>query len=40
MKKRNTIGMDMGDRKHNLCVLDAEGEILNRTTIAKTARGI
>ena len=40
MKKRNTIGMDMGDRKHNLCVLDAEGEILSRTTIANTSQGI
>jgi len=40
MKKRNTIGMDMGDRKHNICVLDAEGEILSRTTVVNTTQGI
>ena len=30
MKKRNTIGMDMGDRKHRICILDAEGEVVSR----------
>ena len=28
-----TIGLDLGDRKHAVCVLDAKGEILKQETI-------
>lgn len=40
MRKTNTIGVDMGDKKHNVCVLDAEGEILEQTTVTNTAKAI
>jgi transposase len=32
--------MDMGDKNHNVCVLDAEGEILTRSTVTNTAKAI
>ena len=31
-----TIGLDLGDRRHTVCVLDAAGEILAEETIANT----
>jgi transposase len=31
-----TIGLDLGDRKHSVCVLDAAGKIAGETTIANT----
>lgn len=31
-----TIGIDLGDRKHAVCVLDAEGEILKQETITNS----
>lgn len=31
-----TIGIDLGDRKHAVCVLDAKGEILKQETITNT----
>lgn len=40
MKKANTIGMDMGDKSHTVCVLDAEGEVKTRTTVTNTAKAI
>ena len=40
MEKGITVGLDMGDRNHSVCVLDAEGRILERTTVRNTARGI
>lgn len=40
MKKINTIGMDMGDRKHNICVIDHEGEVILRTEISNTAKSL
>jgi len=30
----------MGDKNHNVCVLDAEGEILTRSTVTNTAKAI
>jgi len=36
MEKTTTIGMDLGDKKHQICVLDAEGEILEETGIVNT----
>ena len=35
--KKLTIGMDLGDRHHHVCVLDAAGEVLVRETIVNTA---
>ena len=37
MKKRNTIGMDMGDRKHRICILDHTGEVTSRNSVSNTA---
>jgi transposase len=31
-----TIGLDLGDRKHSVCVLDAKGEILKQETITNS----
>jgi transposase len=40
MKKPNsssiTIGIDLGDRKHAVCVLDAKGEVLKQESITNT----
>ena len=30
-----TIGLDLGDRKHTVCVLSAAGEILAETEVTK-----
>jgi transposase len=35
-----TIGMDLGDRTNRICVLDAEGQELEKVEIPNTARGI
>jgi len=40
MSKGITIGMDMGDKNHNVCLLDAEGQVLKRTTVANTSKAI
>lgn len=40
MKKGITVGMDMGDKNHRTCTLDAEGEVLNRATVTNTAKAI
>jgi transposase len=32
--------MDMGDKKHNICILDAEGEVQHRGTVTNTAVAI
>ena len=31
-----TVGLDLGDRKHAVCVLDAKGEILKEESITNT----
>ena len=31
-----TIGLDLGDRRHTACVLDASGEILAEETLVNT----
>jgi len=31
-----TVGLDLGDRKHAVCVLDANGEILKQESITNT----
>ena len=35
-----TVGMDMGDKKHRVCVLDGEGAVKTRGSIVNTAQGI
>jgi transposase len=40
MHRGNTVGMDMGDKNHTICVLDAEGEVLLRDTVGNTAKAI
>ena len=40
MEKRITVGMDMGDRNHSVCVLDVEGQVLERATVTNTALAI
>lgn len=36
MKKAMTIGMDLGDKKHSICVLDADGNVVKREEIANS----
>ena len=31
-----TIGIDVGDRKHSVCVLGADGKSLDESTVANT----
>lgn len=40
MGKGNTVGMDMGDKNHNVCVLDAQGQVVTRSEVANTSQGI
>ena len=40
MNKTTTIGMDLGDKKHQICILDAEGEILEEASIVNTQVGL
>jgi transposase len=40
MNKGITVGLDMGDKNHSVCALDAEGEILSRGTIGNTSAAI
>ena len=35
-----TVGIDMGDKKHRVCVLDGEGAVTTRASIVTTAQGI
>ena len=34
MKKRNTVGLDMGDKSHTICVLDWQGQVVERFAAA------
>ncbi len=40
MKNSITVGLDMGDKKHNVCVLDEAGEVKSRETILNTSPAI
>lgn len=40
MENGITVGVDMGDKKHNVCILDAEGEVQHRGTVTNTATAI
>ena len=37
MKQGNIIRMDMGDRRHSICILDPAGEVVSRNTVGNTA---
>ena len=38
--KSITIGMDLGDKKHVVCILDAEGNMIADTTVANDKESI
>jgi transposase len=40
MSKGITVGIDMGDKNHSVCVLDAEGVVLTRATVTNTGKAI
>jgi len=40
MENGITVGMDMGDKKHYICILDAEGVVQHRGTVTNTAKAI
>lgn len=40
MNEGTTIGMDLGDKKHDLCVLNAEGQVLERKQVSNTAEAL
>ena len=37
---KTTIGIDLGDRKHAVCVLDRSGEVISELTIANTRESL
>jgi transposase len=40
MEKSSYIGMDCGDRNHDICVLDHAGQVVRRDRVVNTASGI
>lgn len=40
MKKGNTVGMDLGDRFHAICVLDSEGTVIERKKLKNTKEAL
>lgn len=40
MENNITVGIDMGDKKHNVCVLDVNGNVLRHSTVTNTAKAI
>ena len=39
-KSTSTIGIDLGDRKSHVCVLDAGGQVIEEGTVPTTAAGL
>ena len=37
MKKNITVGMDMGDKNHSICVFDKKGQLIEKKRLANTA---
>lgn len=35
-----TIGMDMGDKKHDICIVDCDGKVIKRSKVTNTAAAI
>ncbi len=40
METRITVGLDMGDKNHSICVLDPEGTVMERAVVANTAAAV
>lgn len=40
MSRGITVGMDMGDRNHAVCVLSSDGEVLEQATVVNTAQAV
>lgn len=40
MKKPNTVGIDMGDKMHRICVLDDAGDIIDKENLDNTCSAI
>lgn len=40
MEKGITVGLDMGDKNHSVCVLDASGGVIKQTVISNTSAAI
>jgi len=40
MKRSNTVGMDMGDKKNQICILDHDGNVCSTDSVANTAKAI
>lgn len=40
MKKGTTVGMDMGDKKNVVCVLNGDGKVVEKETITNTAESL
>ena len=40
MKKDSYCGMDLGDKKHDVCILDSEGQVKERTQVVNTTEAI
>ena len=40
MKEGITVGMDMGDKKHKINIIDSDGEIIKESFVSNTATGI
>ena len=40
MKESITVGMDMGDKKHNICILDVDGKVMKRSIVSNTSLSI
>lgn len=40
MKKGTTVGMDLGDKRHEVCVLDATGKVTMRKQIVNTKESV
>lgn len=40
MNTRITVGLDMGDKSHSICVLDPDGNVVERSQVANTALAI
>ena len=40
MSKGITVGIDMGDKNHSVCVLDAKGKVVSKITVTNTSAAI
>lgn len=40
MGKDNTVGMDMGDKEHVVCILDGTGKVIKRDKVTNTGEGM